>query len=127
MRFAAVGTARASSRAARGTLRSAARERRRLAGHLPARVVELIFEVLDLLAERIAFVAVTIPVPIRSLVLAPQPLDLALLPLELGDQFFTRCRVPLRLHASVMPRLSTKYKKRVKAARHRPPLQSVTR
>lgn len=128
MGFAPIRAARPSAGASRSPRRGAARERRRLAIHLAARVVELIFEVLDLFAERVAFVAVAIAVSIRPLMLASQPLDFALLPLELGNQLLTRRRVPLRLHASVMPCLSTKYKqKRVKPARRRPPMQPVTR
>jgi hypothetical protein len=68
-------------------------------------------------------------------VLAPQPVDLALLPLqhpqrvfELGDQLFTRRRVPSRLHAPVMPRSPMEYKKEtLKGACRRPPSRSVTR
>jgi hypothetical protein len=59
------------------------------------RVVELILESFDLLAERVSFVAVAIPVPIRWVVLASQSLDFALLALELGDQLFRRRRVLL--------------------------------
>ena len=128
MGFAPIRSARPPAGTSWRSRRGAARERGRLAIHLAPRVIELIFEVLDLLAQRVAFVAVAIPVSVRSLVLASQTLDFALLPLELGDQLFTRRRPPLRLHASVMPRLSTKYKqKRMHPARRRPLIWSVTR
>jgi hypothetical protein len=64
----------------------------------------------------------------RSLVLASQPLDFALLPLKLRDQLFASLHLPLRLHASVMPRLSTKYKQKPVQGTRRPPLSwSATR
>jgi len=142
MRVAAIRPARPSAGAPRRRSRHATREGGRLAIHLAPRVVELIFEVVDLPAEPVPVVAVAIPVAIGSFVLASQPLDLVLLPLELGDQrlalallsfelgdqLVARRGVPLRLHASVMPRLSTKYKqKHVAPARRRPLLWSVTR
>lgn len=140
--FAAVRTTRSPAGSSRMTCRSAARERRRLAVHLATRVVELIFEPVDLLAKCVPLLPIAIPVLIRSLVLAPQPIDLALaplelgdqglalalLPLQLGDQVIARCGPPACQHAPVMPRLLTAYKKkRVCAARRRPPLRSVTR
>jgi hypothetical protein len=107
-----------------------------LAIHLAAGVVEVIFELLDLPAEPVAVVAVAIPVAIGSFVLASQPLDLVLLPLELGDQrralallslqlrdqVLARGGQPASLHATVMPRLSTKYKQKHVAAACRRPL-----
>ena len=112
MRFAAVGAARPPARSLWGARRSTARERSRLSVHLAAGVVELVFEAVDLLAQRVALLPVAIPVPIRPLVLAPQPLDFALLPLELGDQLLTRRGAPSRLHAPLMPRSLMEYKKK---------------
>lgn len=117
MRFAAIGAARPPARTARRPRPGAPRERGRLAVHFAPRVIELIFEAFDLLPQRVPFIAVAIPVPIRSLVLASQALDFALLPLQLRDQLFTRRRVPLGLHASVMPRSSTKYKQKLNEQR----------
>lgn len=108
--------------------RRTARERGRLPVHLATSIVQQVFESVDLLAERVPLLAVPVAVAIRPLVLAPQSLDLALLALQLRDQLLTRRGLPPRLHASVMPRLPTKYKKeRMNGARRRPPLRSVTR
>lgn len=128
MGFAAIGAARPPARASRGTRRGPTRERRGLPIHLAPGVVELVFESIDLLAEGIPLLPVPVPIAIGPLVLAPQPLDLALFSLELRQQLVTRRGAPARIHAPVMPRLSTKYKKEcVNTARRRPPLRSVTR
>jgi hypothetical protein len=128
MGFAAVRAAGAATRASRCSHGSATRKRGGLSIHLAAGVVELVFEAVDLLPQRVALLPVAIAVPIRPFVLAPPALDFALLPFELGDQLVTRRGAPARLHASVMPRSPMQYKKEtLKGARRRPPLPSVTR
>jgi hypothetical protein len=77
---------------------------------LPPRLVEIVFKPIDLFAEHLALAPIPIAIAIRALVLAPQSLDLALLPLEFSDQFFASGRVPLRVHAPVMARSKNLYK-----------------
>jgi hypothetical protein len=126
--FASIRSTGAPAGSPRGPRRGPTRERGRLPIHLTARVVQLVFEPVDFLAEGVALLPVPIPIAIRPFVLAAEPLDLALLPQQLRDQFLAGCGEPPRLHATVMPRLRTQYKReRVNAARRRPPLQSVTR
>ena len=98
-------------------------------------VVEVVFQPLDLFAELIAVAPIAVAIPIRTLVLSPQPLDLstlsldlALLPFQLGDQLITRRRAPFREHAPVMARLKNLYKyKRVDRGRRRRSSAAVTR
>ena len=98
-------------------------------------LVKQILEPLDLLAQHIAFLAVTIAVPIGPFVVASQALDLPLLPLHLGeqrfelrDQRFTRRRAPSRLHAPVMARSENLYKYEILDRLGRRPLSgSMTR
>ncbi len=128
MGLAAIGAACSPTGSSWGARRRPARERGRLPIHLAAGVVEQVFESVDLLAERVPLLAVPVAVAIRPLVLAPQSLDFALLPFELGDQLLTRRGAPARLHAPVMPRSPMEYKKEtLNGARRRPPSRSVTR
>jgi hypothetical protein len=135
MGFAAIRAAGASAWASGRGHGCAAREWGGLPVHLATGVLEQIFESVDLLSKRVPFLPIPIPVPIGSLVLAPQAVDFALLALqhpqrvfELRDQFLTRRGPPSRLHAPVMPRSRMEYKKEtLNGARRRPPLRSVTR
>jgi hypothetical protein len=111
MGFPAVGATRSSAWSTGGAHRCPSRERRGLPVHLPTGVVELVFELVDLLAEGIPLLPIPVPIAVGAFVLTPQPLDLALFSLELGDQVVTRRGAPSRIHAPVMPRSSTKYKK----------------
>ena len=77
---------------------------------LPTRLVEIVLKAVDLLAQLIAIPSVPIPIAIGPFVLAPQSLNLALLPLKFGNQFIARGRPPSREHAPVMARLSHRYK-----------------
>jgi hypothetical protein len=74
------------------------------------RIIQLVFEPLDLLPQAVPFL--TIPIA-----LAPQLLLFALLPFELGDQLLARCGAPARLHALVMPRLAGTYKPKLRRSR----------
>jgi hypothetical protein len=95
---------------------------------LPARLVEFVFKPIDLLPQLVAVAPITIAIPIRALVFAPQPFDLALLSLQLFDQFLTRRRGPSRLHAPVMARLKNLYKYRLlDSAGRRRSITAVTR
>ena len=142
MGFPTIRPTRSPARSSRGSRRRPPRERGGLPIHLAPGVVELVFESVDLLAERVPLLPVAIPVAVRPIVLAPQSFDfalsplklrdqgvaLALLPLQLSDQVVARRREPARLHAPVMPWSLLMYKrKRVNAARRRPPLPSATR
>jgi len=128
MGFAAIRTTRPSARRSRGARRCSTRERGGLPIHLATGVVELVFEAVDLLAEDVPLLPVAVPVAIRSFVLAPESLNLALLPLQLRDQLLARRGLPSRLHAPVMPRSPMEYKtETLNDARRRPPLRSVTR
>jgi hypothetical protein len=77
---------------------------------LTTRVVQVVFETVDLLAQRVPLAPIAVPIAIGPLVLAPQSLNLALLPLEFGNQFIACGRPPSREHAPVMARLSKRYK-----------------
>jgi hypothetical protein len=98
--FASICPTGATTGPARRARRRPARERSGLSVHLPPRVVELVLESVDLLAEGVPLLAVPIPIAIRALVLAPQPLDLALFSLELRDQLVTRRGAPSRIHGA---------------------------
>jgi hypothetical protein len=73
-------------------------------------LVEVVFEPIDLLAELVAVAPISIPIALHTLMLASQPLVLALQSLEFGDQFLAGGRVPSRVHAPVMTRLENRYK-----------------
>jgi hypothetical protein len=75
-----------------------------------AGAIEFVAQPLDLLTQLVTLVPIPIPIAIGPRLLAAQALDLALLPLELGDQLVARCGAPVRLHRSVMPRRATEYK-----------------
>jgi hypothetical protein len=118
MRLAAVAASRFPSRPAGRPARGAARERRGLPECRAPREVEVVFEPLDLLAQRVAFLSISIPILIRPLMLASQPFDLALLPLELLEQFVPRRGAPLDTqHALLMPCSGEEYKRKLRRSR----------
>jgi hypothetical protein len=110
MGFPSIGATRLPARSFRLRPQRPARERRRLPMQRAAGLVEVLFEPIDFLPERVALASIPIAIPIRPLVLATQTLNFTLLPLEFGDQFFTGGGVPSRVHAPVMARLSKRYK-----------------
>lgn len=93
--------------------------------------LECVFEAIDLVSQPIALstqlvpltaetIALTLdvgPLPIPFGPLSAQPFNLALLPLQLGDQVVARRGAPARSHALVMPRLVRKYKRKVTCSR----------
>jgi len=108
--------------------RGAARERCGLPMQRTSRFVEVILEPIDLLAKRVALPPIAITVSIRALMLAPQSLNLALLPLDLLNQVLAGRRAPSRMHAPVMARLKNSYKyKYLDSARRRASSTAVTR
>ena len=68
----------------------------RLGDAAPAALVELVFEPVDIPLQLVALLAIPIPVLVRALLLAAQPLDLALLSFELVNQRVraTPCAIP---------------------------------
>jgi hypothetical protein len=87
----------------------AAREWRRLPMHRPTRVIQVVFEAVDLLPQPLAFLTMAVS-----------------LAFQFGDQFFTRGRTPARLHALVMPRLEQKYKRKLPRSRRSDGAKRVT-
>jgi hypothetical protein len=90
----------------------------------PPRIVELVFESVDLLPQVVPLLPIPIPILVSPLVLtaqplnlAPLPFDFALLPLEFVDQLFARCRAPRGSHACLMPRLGREYKRKLRRSR----------
>jgi hypothetical protein len=75
-----------------------------------AGAIELVAQPHEFFPQRVPLVPIAIAIPIRSVLLAPQPLDLSLLPLEFRDQLLSRRRLPARVHARFMARLQKKYK-----------------
>ena len=110
MRLPSVRRARLAARSTRWPTRRPAREGRRLPMERAARLVEIVLEPVDFLAQLIAVAAVPIAIPIGPLVLSPQALILSLQSLEFGDQFLASGRVPSRVHAPVMARLRNLYR-----------------
>lgn len=117
MRLSSVRRPWLAARPTRWPTRRSPRERRRLPMQRASRLVQIVLEPIDFLAQLIAIVAIPIPIPVRAFVLAPQALDLttltldlALLPLEFVNQLFACGRPPSREHASVMARLRNLYK-----------------
>jgi len=96
MRLLSVGGASPAARPAWPPPWRAAGERRGLSVQRTTRIIQLVFETIDLLAEAVTFLAI-------SITLAPQTLLFSLLPFEFGNQLVTRGRAPERLHALVMP------------------------
>jgi hypothetical protein len=118
MRLAAIGATGLAARPTRRAARVTARERRGLPKRRAPRQIEVIFEPLDLLAQRIAFLTIPIPILIRAFVLASEPLDFALLSLQLLDQLVARRRAPFGPeHVSVMPRFGREYKLKLRRSR----------
>jgi hypothetical protein len=95
MRFPTIGDTCFATRPAWSATGCATRERRGLPVECAARLIQVVFEPLDLFAQTVAFLAIPIP-------LASQLLVLALLPFEFFDELFARC-APARHHAPVMP------------------------
>jgi hypothetical protein len=103
----------------RVTAWDAAGEGRGLAVGGPARQIEVVFEPVDCLAQRVSFAAVPRARTAGLVNVAPQPFDLAvlaldfaLLPLKLRDQLFARRRAPPHSHAIVIASYETKYKRK---------------
>jgi hypothetical protein len=117
MRRAAIGGAGLAPRPTRGAWRRPARKGRCLPMQRPARLVQIVLQPVDFLAQLIAVAPVPIAIAIRALMLAPQSLDLsalaldlALLPLEFVNQLIACGRPPSREHVAVMARLRNLYK-----------------
>lgn len=118
MRSTAVSGASFPAWPTRWTLRPAPRKRRGLPMQRASGVVEFVFEPFDLLAERVPFLAIPIPVLISRLMLAAPALDLPLLPFKLSDQLLARRGAPLRSqHTLLMPCLAEEYKRKVRRSR----------
>jgi hypothetical protein len=90
----------------------------------PPRVVELVFDSVDLFPQLVPLLSIAIPglvgslvLPAQPLNLAPLPFDFALLPFELLDQLFARGCAPRRSHACLMPRLGQRYKGKLRRSR----------
>jgi hypothetical protein len=82
------------------------------------RLIELVFEPVDLPPQLVPLLAIPVAILIGSLMLAAQPLNLALLPFQLGDQLVTRRRAPFRPeHVSLMPRFGREYKRKLRRSR----------
>jgi hypothetical protein len=114
MRLAAIGATGFAAWPTRG----AARERRGLSERRAPRQIEVVFEPLDLLAQRVAFLTISIPILIRPLMLATEPFNLALLPLEFLEQLVARGGAPLRSqHTVLMPRSREEYKRKLRHSR----------
>jgi hypothetical protein len=98
--------------------RRAARERRRLSVQRAPRIIQFVFEPVNLLPKAPAFLAAAITLAFQ---LALQALVFALLAFEFGYQCLARCRAPARLHALVMPRPDRKYKRKERRSRRSDP------
>jgi hypothetical protein len=64
------------------------------------RIIQLVFESVDLLAQAVAFLLMTVSLAFQ---VAPQPFVLALLAFQFGNLLVARGRAAARLHAVVMP------------------------
>jgi hypothetical protein len=81
------------------------------------RRVQLFFEPVNLSSQPVAFLLKPIPLAAQLVHIAgdlvpltSQPLVVALLPFDLGDEVGTSIRAPARVHAVVMPRFDREYK-----------------
>jgi hypothetical protein len=82
------------------------------------RIIELVFEPVDFPLQLVPLLAIPVAILIGSLVLAAQPLDLALLSFQLGDQLVARRRAPFGPeHVSLMPRFGREYKRKLRRSR----------
>jgi hypothetical protein len=106
------------SGAARWTRRGATRKGRGLAMQRTPRIIELVFEPVDLPLQLVPLLAIPVAVLIGPLMLASQSLDLALLSFQLGDQLVARRRAPFRAeHVSLMPRFGREYTRKLRRSR----------
>jgi hypothetical protein len=117
MRLPSIRATRLAAGSFRLRARGPMRKGRGLAMPRAARLVQIVFEPVDLPAQLITIPPVPIPIAVGPLVLAPQAVDLpplsrdlALLPLKFGDQLLAGGRLPSRAHAPVMARLAKRYK-----------------
>jgi len=117
MGLPAVAGASLSARPAGPPTRGAARERRGLSVQRAPRIIELVFEPVDLLAQPVAFAPIAVPVAFRLFAFASQTLVLTLSPFQFGDQILARGRAPARVHGFVMPRVDRKYKRKLRRSR----------
>jgi hypothetical protein len=83
--------------------------------------VQFLFEPVNLASQPIAFLPKPIPLAPQLLhiagdlvALTPQPLVVAFLPFDLGDEVVTSIRAPARVHALVMPRFDREYKRKLR-------------
>ena len=110
MRLASIRGTGLPAWAPRRPARGATGKGRGLSMQRATRLIEVVLEPVDLVAQLIAVASVPIAIPIRAFVLPTQPLVLALQSLEFGDQFLAGGCVPSRVHAPVMARSPNLYK-----------------
>ena len=110
MRLPTIRVARLPSRPPWSTTRRAARELRRLPVQRPPRILQFVFESVDLLPQALTVLTMAVALAFQ---LASQPLVFVFLAFEFRDQVLAPGRAPARLHAPVMPRADQKYKRKL--------------